>query len=145
MREARVCLAPLRFGAGLKGKLIDAMTAGTPNVTTWIGAEGLTSSFSWPGFVANHPRHFIDAAVTLYTSQPIWQRSHTQGFSLINEKFARTEHAKRLQSRIIELIANLSCHRESLGTQKMLHHHLHKSTTYMSRWIEAKEKLKQFT
>eukprot|EP01052_Picozoa_sp_SAG31_P081938 SAG31_NODE_41910_length_274_cov_0.577143_1_plen_47_part_01 len=37
MQRARVCLAPLRFGAGLKGKLLDAMLYGTPGVTTSIG------------------------------------------------------------------------------------------------------------
>ena len=41
MCKARVCLVPLQFGAGLKGKMIDAMTNGTPCVTTSIGAEGL--------------------------------------------------------------------------------------------------------
>jgi O-antigen biosynthesis protein len=39
--KARVMLAPLRFGAGLKGKLVEAMLFGTPAVTTPIGAEGL--------------------------------------------------------------------------------------------------------
>jgi hypothetical protein len=39
--RARVCLAPLRFGAGLKGKILDALAAGTPVVTTAIGAEGI--------------------------------------------------------------------------------------------------------
>ncbi len=34
-------MAPLPFGAGLKGKFIDAMTQGTPNVTTAVGAEGM--------------------------------------------------------------------------------------------------------
>ncbi|MGB6153364.1 MAG: glycosyltransferase [Pricia sp.] len=46
LKKARVGLAPLRFGAGIKGKLIDAMQAGTPTVTTSIGAEGMCSSAS---------------------------------------------------------------------------------------------------
>ncbi len=41
LQQARVCLAPLTFGAGLKGKFIDAMQTGTPSVTTAIGAEGM--------------------------------------------------------------------------------------------------------
>lgn len=43
LKQAKVGLAPLRFGAGIKGKLIDAMQAGTPTVTTSIGAEGMHS------------------------------------------------------------------------------------------------------
>jgi hypothetical protein len=39
--DARVLLAPLNFGAGIKGKLVDAMQCSTPSVTTDIGAEGL--------------------------------------------------------------------------------------------------------
>ncbi|MET1256248.1 glycosyltransferase [Aliikangiella maris] len=41
LTQARICLAPLRFGAGIKGKLIDAMQAGTPSITTSIGVEGM--------------------------------------------------------------------------------------------------------
>ena len=41
MDEYRVCLAPLRFGAGLKGKIVDSWLHGMPVVTTPIGAEGM--------------------------------------------------------------------------------------------------------
>ena len=41
MREYRVCLAPLRFGAGLKGKVVDAWAHGMPVCTTPVGAEGM--------------------------------------------------------------------------------------------------------
>ncbi|MCK5872935.1 MAG: glycosyltransferase, partial [Methylococcales bacterium] len=46
----RICLAPLRFGAGQKGKLLDAMYFGTPSITTSIGAEGLSDLENWNGF-----------------------------------------------------------------------------------------------
>ena len=49
MRASRVCLAPLRFGAGLKGKLIEAMLNGTPSITTSMGAEGIHGVMKWPG------------------------------------------------------------------------------------------------
>ena len=45
MRKYRLCLAPLRFGAGLKGKIVDSWQNGLPVVTTVIGAEGMTGPF----------------------------------------------------------------------------------------------------
>jgi len=47
MSSARVCLAPLRFGAGLKGKLVEAMCCGAPSVTTTVGAEGIQGDCVW--------------------------------------------------------------------------------------------------
>ena len=43
-------LAPLRFGAGIKGKIVDGMRMGVPSVTTSIGAESL---HPFPGLIAN--------------------------------------------------------------------------------------------
>ena len=41
MNRYRLCLAPLRFGAGLKGKIVDSWQHALPVITTQIGAEGL--------------------------------------------------------------------------------------------------------
>ena len=46
MQQYRVCLAPLRFGAGLKGKIVDSWAHGTPVCTTPIGAEGMFPAMS---------------------------------------------------------------------------------------------------
>lgn len=142
MSTAKVCLAPIRFGAGLKGKLVDAMRCGTPNVTTWIGAEGMTSQGQWPGFIANRPAQFVDAAVTLYQSEEIWTHAQKSGSRLLKDKFDFQQHQSSLMSAIHTVLENLELHRANLPMQKMLNHHLHKSTTYMSRWIESKEKVK---
>ncbi|MCB0373694.1 MAG: glycosyltransferase family 4 protein, partial [Muricauda sp.] len=53
LQQAKVLLAPLRFGAGIKGKLLDALRNGTPCVTTSIGAEGMFSNENWGGRVAD--------------------------------------------------------------------------------------------
>jgi len=53
MESARLCLAPLRFGAGIKGKLLDAMLMQTPSITTSIGAEGIHADEAWGGSVAD--------------------------------------------------------------------------------------------
>ncbi|GBU08846.1 hypothetical protein AwDysgo_21770 [Bacteroidales bacterium] len=52
LAKARVLLSPITFGAGVKGKFIDAIWAGTPSITTHIGAEGMNVILEWPGFIA---------------------------------------------------------------------------------------------
>ena len=64
-----VCLAPLQFGAGLKGKLLDAMLYGTPSVTTSIGAEAMHDDLPWNGFICDDPEEFATRSVELYQNE----------------------------------------------------------------------------
>jgi glycosyltransferase involved in cell wall biosynthesis len=66
IQNARLLLAPIRFGAGLKGKLIQAMLSGTPSITTHMGAEAMHASLSWPGAISDEATEFCDNAVRLY-------------------------------------------------------------------------------
>jgi glycosyltransferase involved in cell wall biosynthesis len=56
--KAKVVLAPLRFGAGIKGKLLEAMQCGTPSVTTSIGAESMNGDLRWNGFITDERAEF---------------------------------------------------------------------------------------
>ena len=73
MGNYRLLLAPIQFGAGVKGKFVDAMQSGTPNVTTACGAEAMQSGLSWNGFIADTDEDFVAKAVTLYKNEPIWR------------------------------------------------------------------------
>ncbi len=76
--KSRVFLAPLRYGAGMKGKLGQALSYGIPAVTTTIGAEG----FSFTGnelVIADSPSEMIRAVVSLYTDQRLWEGYHRRG------------------------------------------------------------------
>ena len=66
MTQYRVNLAPLRFGAGLKGKIISAMSCGLVALTSAIGAEGLDFEKHNGLKVATDPQSFIEAATGLY-------------------------------------------------------------------------------
>ena len=138
MRQARVCLAPLRFGAGLKGKLLDAMLSGTPSVTTDIGAESMHGSLSWNGIIANNPAEIASAATELYTRQDLWLKSQHSGISLVNTCFLREKFGPGFMNRIAEVQSKLPDHRLNNFTGSMLMHHTMASTKFMSRWIEAK-------
>ncbi len=140
LKKSRVLLAPLRFGAGIKGKFTDAFQAGTPSVTTNLGAEGMTQGLSWNGFLADKPEDFISSAVKLYKDKKLWEQSQQKGFQLL-ENFSEKIHRKRLFERLEDLQRNLETHRNRNFTGKMLQQHLLSSTKYLSRYIEIKTKL----
>lgn len=140
MRNARVCLAPLRFGAGIKGKIADALLCGTPNVTTPIGSEGMHGALPWPGHIASNAQALADAAVQLYREQSLWQQAQDAGWALLAARYERQHFAALLMARIGECRTNLAAQRRSNFTGAMLRHHQHKSTQYMAQWIEAKNR-----
>lgn len=140
MTAARVCLAPLRFGAGIKGKLLDAMICGTPNVTTPIGAEGMQGLRDWPGAITRTAQQFADEAVRLYNDQAAWQQAQAQGHAVLAECFQQAVHGPALIARLLECQQHLAQIRRDNFTGSMLRHHQHKSTQYMAQWIEAKNR-----
>lgn len=140
MSAARVCLAPLRFGAGIKGKIVDAMLCGTPSVTTPIGAEGMHGDAPWPGAVASTARQMAEHAVRLYSDEQQWQNAQAQGFALLQERYQQSDHGPVLIDRLMHCRQQLDQLRTHNFTGSMLRHHQHKSTQYMAQWIEAKNR-----
>lgn len=141
MRAARVCLAPLRFGAGIKGKLIDAMRCGTPSVTTPIGTEAMHGGLDWCGAEKVNAQEIADAAVTLYTDPALWERMQRQGQKILQQRFDKHYLGPALIVRIELCRETLDTRRRQNFTGAMLRHHHHKSTRYMAQWIEAKNRL----
>ncbi len=148
LSQARVCLAPLRFGAGLKGKIADAMSAGTPTVTTPVGAEAMHSCEThtarafenWPGAIADDPRAIADAAAALHDDCDRWQRAQRLGFDLIAECFDEKAHSRDLLAAIDDARTHCQARRDENFTGAMLRHHHHRATEFMARWIEAKNR-----
>lgn len=141
MESARVCLAPLRFGAGLKGKLLDAMVMQTPSVTTSVGAEGMFGPKApWPGAVADGADVFVGAAVNLYKDKTEWEQAQGNAEYHLQYQFNGEMLAKKLISKIKNVQENLASHRQGNFTGAMLKHHTMMSTKYMSQWIMEKNK-----
>lgn len=140
VQEARVVLAPLRFGAGIKGKLLEAMQCGTPSVTTTIGSEAMHGDLPWNGFITDDVADFVDAAVQLYQDKAIWQKAQKNGFKIINQRYSKGLFESSFRIKIEFLRSNLPQHRLNNFMGSMLQHHTLKSTKYMSRWIEEKNK-----
>lgn len=140
MKNSRVLLAPLRFGAGLKGKLIQAMQCGTPNITTTTGAEGIAGDMVWGGRIEDNPEKFSRAAVDLYKDKAGWQEAQKNGFEILNSRFTANRFIESFKRNIEDLQKNLLQHRKANFTGAMLKHHFHRSTYFMSRFIEEKNK-----
>lgn len=140
-RQARVCLAPLRFGAGLKGKLFDAMRNGTPSVTTPIGAEGIAGDLSFGGAIADTAEGLAEAAVLLHEDASEWARAQESGRIILAARFDRATHETSLRAAVHRAQTHLGARRDRNFVGAMLRDHHHKSTRYLSLWIEAKNKL----
>ncbi|MBL0013883.1 MAG: glycosyltransferase family 4 protein [Flavobacterium sp.] len=138
--KARIVLAPLRFGAGAKGKLIEAMQCGTPSVTTSIGAESMHGNLAWSGSIADDPEAIAKAAVVLYQNQISWKQAQQNGVVIVNERYERSFFEIDFMAHLASLQNNLAPHRNANFMGAILLHHTTASTKYMSRWIEEKNK-----
>ncbi|WP_225553118.1 glycosyltransferase family 4 protein [Sphingobacterium bovistauri] len=135
----RVLIAPIPFGAGAKGKFVDAMAVGTPSVTTTVGAESMTEGV-WNGFVDDNNEDFVEKCVELYENKKIWEEMSQVGFELFNQYFADTRFSEALEAHVIACQDSLEKIRKSNFIGEILLQQQVNATKYMSLWIEEKNK-----
>ena len=135
--KARILLAPIPFGAGQKGKFIDAMQAGTPIATTSVGAEGMFSDVI-PGIIEDNENIFISKTIELYQKESLWQNAQENGFQILNKKFDKNLFEEEFNQKITEVQSNLSQHRKQNFIGQILKSNATNALKYMSLWIEAK-------
>lgn len=140
IKNAKVILAPIRFGAGIKGKLLEAMQCGTPSITTSIGAEAMAGALNWNGFVNDNPNEFVEATVKVYNDKKLWQQCQENGFEILEQRYQKTLFENDFIARVNSILDNLKQHRNANFFGAILQHHLVSSTKYMSKWIEEKNK-----
>ncbi len=98
--RARVSVAPLRFGAGVKGKVNQSMLMGVPTVVTSIAAEGMHLVHGRDALVADTPAPFADAVIQLWTSRELWEQVSENGRRSLREHFS----IEAVSSKIDELL-----------------------------------------
>lgn len=138
MQNAKAYLAPIRFGAGIKGKLLDAMENGLPGVTTSIGAEGMHANLPWNGYITDTTEFFVEAAVKLYTNKTIWNSAVDNGYAICKTRFNYTISYSALSEKLQNTAKHLKTHRTKNFIGTMLLHHSMRSTQYLSKYIELK-------
>jgi glycosyltransferase involved in cell wall biosynthesis len=78
---------PLRYGAGIKGKLGESLSYGLPVVTTSTGAEGFGLTGGVEALIADEPHEFAAAVVRAYERQDLWERLAEHGYRHIEKHF----------------------------------------------------------
>ena len=101
LAAARVMLAPLRYGAGVKGKLGEALAVGTPVVTNAVGAEGMDEDGA-AMMVGASPRALAAMAVRLYTDRSEWEARSQAGLALLRERFSSKSNTEALLAAIAD-------------------------------------------
>ncbi len=136
--NARLNLVPLRFGAGLKGKLVEAMRCGTPSIGTQIGLEGILDFKEKYSTGIEVNKNFVGRALRLYSEKKAWEDHQSADLKLFGELFDKQLHYANMKERLDYLVAHLKEHRLNNVPGQILQHQTMTSTKYMAKWIEAK-------
>lgn len=99
--ELRLAVAPLRFGAGNKGKICTTLSVGLPSVVSSIAAEGMELTDGESVLIADSPQDFADAVIRLYTDAALWSHISTTGLKFADEMYG-PEAAKRCMAGILK-------------------------------------------
>lgn len=107
LRSTRVAVAPLRFGAGVKGKVNLALAHGLPNVLSEIAAEGMHLEHRESAMIAQGADEFASALVELYSDRELWTRVSAGGRANVERHFS-VEAAGRDVDALLRFAAELS-------------------------------------
>jgi glycosyltransferase involved in cell wall biosynthesis len=88
MDGARIAIAPLRYGAGVKGKVNLSMAHGQPVVATSCAVEGMHLRDGEDVLVADEPQAFADALLRLYDDEALWNRLSANGLENVRRHFS---------------------------------------------------------
>ncbi|GMF46877.1 unnamed protein product [Phytophthora fragariaefolia] len=139
LSQYRLSIAPLRFGAGIKGKIADSWFVGTPCISTSIGSEGMTSaSIPWGGAVADDPQKFVAELHRLYNDKQCWNDAKDASVAACSARYDRSRNADSLMNRVERALSEKHALREQNWMGRILWSEKFRATEYMSRYIRAK-------
>jgi GT2 family glycosyltransferase/glycosyltransferase involved in cell wall biosynthesis len=94
--SVKLSIAPLRWGAGVKGKINQSMGFGVPVVATSVGAEGMALTDREDILIADTPEDFAQAMIYLYESEELWNRISHNGVEKTKALFSCEVAEKQL-------------------------------------------------
>lgn len=102
--NCRVFVSPLRYGAGMKGKIGQSMAHGLPVVTTPVGAEGMGLADGENALIADSSLHFATAVTSLYSNESLWIKISSNSVRHIETNYSREVVEQRLEKILDSLL-----------------------------------------
>ncbi|MBU0678014.1 MAG: glycosyltransferase family 4 protein [Verrucomicrobia bacterium] len=103
LQTSRVAVVPLRFGAGLKGKVLQSMAFGIPVVGTSVALEGLPFRDGEEVLVADSPADFARQTIKLYSEEALWDMISKKSRLRVKDQFSKEVALKQIQTLIGEM------------------------------------------
>lgn len=101
---SRASIVPLRFGSGMKVKLLNSMFRGIPNITTKVGAEGIDLKNGREIFIADDEIEFAKKTLTLINNENVWTQFRDKSRTLVRQKYSWKSLLKKHKQEIDHLI-----------------------------------------
>jgi glycosyltransferase involved in cell wall biosynthesis len=125
----RVGIAPLRYGAGMKGKIAEYLACGLPCVTTSMGAEGMHLEDGVTALIADDPATFAQAVCRLHEDKNLWERLSVAGREHVARMLSSAAVAPAVLNAVKSLVSTPPRKRRTIGTKKL------KSLASPSWWV----------
>lgn len=101
LNTARITIAPLRYGAGTKGKVASSMSYGVPCVSSCFGTEGTDMIHGENVMIAGTPEEFANCILALYSDQELWLRISDGGLKFIRDNYS-PEIVEKMMDNLLE-------------------------------------------
>ncbi|WP_449246864.1 glycosyltransferase [Desulfarculus baarsii] len=86
--QCRLSVVPLRYGAGIKGKIGTSLSHGVPCVSTFMGSEGMGLAEGDGVLVADTPEQFADAVIRLHEDEALWSSNSEGGLAFVRRNYS---------------------------------------------------------
>lgn len=98
LKNLRVAVNPLRYGAGIKGKIVTSMANGVPCVGTSLAFEGMDLEDGKEVLIGDTPEQFSQAVVSLYCEENLWKSFSQRGIEIVQERYSFQAAQKGFES-----------------------------------------------
>lgn len=95
---ARINIAPLRYGAGAKGKISQALASGLPTIATTVAADGMHLTNNESVLLADDAQAFTNGILALYEDESLWNHLSTKGYKIAKEFFSEQAVANEIKA-----------------------------------------------